>query len=86
MRPIVAKPTGEIDVPSGALVILWSPESGLAARIERAERFRVVPETSIAESAFVLRVSSGTYTCLDERVAIGESEARRLALARRSLA
>jgi len=71
---------GEIYVPSGRLAVFWAPESGKFITNSGAEEFRMVKGTVLAQSAFVMKVTSKKYECLHDEVKVGMSQARRLTL------
>jgi hypothetical protein len=70
---------GEIDLPSGVLAILWSPESGrcvLDADISGGNT-RPTGGLTFDESGLLTRLPRGRYRCLADIVAITQGEAVR---------
>lgn len=71
---------GEIEVPSGLLVVLWSPESGQRILLATERDVQPVTGTSLDGSAFVVKVTSRRYRCRHDEVRVGAVLARRLTL------
>ena len=71
---------GDLAVPSGAIAVLWAPESGKSVPQGIGGLWQTVPGTALDESAFVVKAPYGHYSCLDEFVQVGEASARRLTL------
>jgi hypothetical protein len=78
--PTARRELGELGVPSGALAVLWAPESGQGVPRDIRGLWQAVAGTAIDGSAFVAKAPHGRYTCIDELVETGEARARRLTL------
>jgi hypothetical protein len=74
-----ADKVGEIALPSGTLVILWSPENGASvpdADIDQ-EKSRAVPALVLENSCLFTKVQPGRYHCFADMVRIGQGKALR---------
>jgi hypothetical protein len=71
---------GELAIPSGRLAILWAPESGETIPENGDAEVEEIRQTSIACSAFVMRVAARRYACLHDEVSLASGDARRLTL------
>ena len=74
---------GTLEISSGVLAILWSPESGECIEtsdidsLEISESARPSGEMSSDSSGLLVRMAAGSYTCFHDEVELGESSARR---------
>jgi hypothetical protein len=71
---------GDVEIPSGIVALMWSPESGQRIPLSLEQGFQRVPGTSLDDSAWVLRATKQRYRCYHDEVAVGKSQARRLTL------
>lgn len=79
-KPVSRVELGVIDIPSGVVAVLWAAESGRGMPQQMDAAFKRIVGTAINESAFAVNVANRRFSCWDERVEIGESQARRLTL------
>lgn len=69
---------GSLEITSGVLAILWSPESGECIKslnIEESER--PIGEMSSDSSGLLVRVAKGNYACLHDEFELADVSARR---------
>lgn len=69
---------GSLEITSGVLAILWSPESGECIKslnIEESER--PIGEMSSDSSGLLVRVAEGNYACLHDEFELADVSARR---------
>lgn len=71
---------GEVEIPSGIIALMWSPESGQRIPLSLEQGFQRVPGTSVGESAWVFKAAKQRYRCCHDEIAVGKSKARRLTL------
>jgi hypothetical protein len=71
---------GDIEVPSGIVALMWSPESGERIPLSLEDDFQRISGTAVDDSAWVLKATEQRYSCYHDEVVIGEAQARRLTL------
>lgn len=69
---------GSLEITSGVLAILWAPESGeCIGSLDVDESERPTGEMATASSGLLVRIATGSYTCLHDESELEKVSARR---------
>ena len=75
---------GSLEITSGVLAILWSPESGECIEsLDVEENERPTGEMATDSSGLLVRVAKGSYSCLHDEFELADVSARRCHLVRK---